>query len=77
MSIPLLKEGKNNKTINKLNAHDTALEAYAQVFINYFAPRFNNNFGAYAIYIAAAKTYYGLLNFVTHCIQIVGGKNTA
>ena len=44
VSIPLLKEGENSKA-NKLKEHDSALEAYAQVFINHFTPRFNNNFG--------------------------------
>ena len=45
ISIPLLKEGENSRAINKLKENDDVLKAYAQVFVNYFKPHFNNNFG--------------------------------
>jgi N-6 DNA Methylase len=45
VSIPLLKEGEKSKVLNKIKEKDRSLETYAKIFIDYFKPRFNNNFG--------------------------------
>ncbi len=45
ISIPLLKDGENSSVVKKISKENEILRHYAWVFINYFKPRFSNNFG--------------------------------